>query len=161
MWSVVVGPAGAILATLDRLGWSALSATQWKTPFCTVDLCWDSPALVGRLADLSTAQTLWQALAVTERRPELAKGALLRPLQKLLAGSASLLTGRGKTVLRSTVSNGQWPQERLHRAGLVASPLCRLCGGAVGDLGHRHWGCPATQEMRVLVELALCLQSLA
>jgi hypothetical protein len=57
-WTAVIGPAGATLATLEKLGWTARNATQWQNPQGEIDLCKDSPALVGRLADLSTARTL-------------------------------------------------------------------------------------------------------
>ena len=49
--------------------------------------------------------------------------------------------------LRSAACNGQRPQERLHRAGLVESANCLLCGAAVGSLEPRHH-CPKTVEAR-------------
>jgi len=49
--------------------------------------------------------------------------------------------------VRSAACNGQWPQSRLHSAGLVVSPNCMLCGASQGTLGHRHH-CPTTVEAR-------------
>ena len=36
----------------------------------------------------------------------------------------------------------QWPQERLHVAGLSEHSSCQLCGGP-GSLWHRLYDCPA------------------
>ena len=43
--------------------------------------------------------------------------------------------------------NGQWPQERLQRAGLVESANCLHCGAERGTLEHRHHR-PTTGEAR-------------
>ena len=52
-----------------------------------------------------------------------------------------------KDALRSLVASRQWPQQRLHAAGLADSSLCKLCidmpgGDQPGTLLHRH-SCPA------------------
>ena len=49
--------------------------------------------------------------------------------------------------LRSTVIGGQWPQARLHQAGLSTTAACQVCG-AHGTLGHRLYDCPSTFQFR-------------
>ena len=49
--------------------------------------------------------------------------------------------------LRSAATNGQWTQARLHRAKMVESNLCKLCGAAPGTPIHRH-NCATTAEAR-------------
>lgn len=51
------------------------------------------------------------------------------------------------SALRSAVLNGQWPQARLHQAGLAADATCRLCGEMPGTLLHRRV-CAATAPFR-------------
>ena len=43
-----------------------------------------------------------------------------------------------RSALRSAVSNGQWPQVRLKRAGLADTDVCQLCHSAPGTLLHRR-----------------------
>ena len=50
-------------------------------------------------------------------------------------------------ALRSAASNGQWPQVRLFRAGMVNDKLCKICGTHDGTLEHRHV-CSTTANMR-------------
>lgn len=147
-WSVVRGPAGAVAATLKRLGWQARSAVHWETPHGLIDLDVHSPATVALLADRSTQSMLWRSLAETEVCPELTEGVFLKPITDLVCGRSSTLSRSERNALRSVVCNGQWPQERLHRASLVSTPNCQLCGAAVGDLSHRHWNCSVTGAER-------------
>ena len=57
-----------------------------------------------------------------------------------------------KSALRSLVMGRQWPQQRLHRAGLCETDSCQLCEGLPGGphqgtLWHRL-ECTATSEAR-------------
>ena len=63
-------------------------------------------------------------------------------------------------ALMSTLSNKQWPQQRLHKAGLSEFRNCRLCVAFghcdpadpdpkhSGTLLHRLWVCPVLEEAR-------------
>ena len=55
-------------------------------------------------------------------------------------------------------SGPAWCQAKLHRAGLVESPLCLGCEAAPGTLFHRWFQCPATRERRgeILSPLVAC-----
>ena len=77
-WAVVYGPAGALVATLQRIGWKALDAVVWSTPFGELDLRLHSPAFIGRLVDRGTWSWLCRGLAETEREPSLAAGIILK-----------------------------------------------------------------------------------
>ena len=50
-------------------------------------------------------------------------------------------------ALRSAVTNGQWTNERLHKADLHDNKLCGLCNDGIGSLAHRHV-CTVTAEAR-------------
>ena len=60
---------------------------------------------------------------------------------------ANQWTAGCRAALRSAVSNGQWPQVRLKRAGLADSDLCQLCHEAPGTILHRRH-CRATRHTR-------------
>ena len=125
-WSVVRGPAGAVVASLGRLGWTALTATMWVTPHGPLDLEVHSPALVALLADRSAEAVLAQEVAASEGCPELSGGVCLGPIRALVCGPRSPFSACERGALRSVVVNGQWPQARLQRAGLAglaAPPL--------------------------------------
>ena len=85
----------------------------------------------------------------------------MQPLYRLLNGRDEPGWGPSqKGALRSAFTNRQWPQARLHQAGLVTSPNCRLCVAAglcdpldpnprfTGSLVHRILTCPATEKFR-------------
>ena len=92
----------------------------------------------------------------------------MRPIWRLLNpfyDSGSDWGPAERAGLRSAFLNRQWPQARLHQAGLAASPGCRFCAAVVSDspgsagpasesapagtLAHRLWGCPVTEAQRV------------
>jgi len=88
-------------------------------------------------------------------------GAHVQPIFRLLQAKPSKqLSWRERGALRSAFTNRQWPQCRLHSAGLVSTRNCRLCVqlgfcGADdpdpvhhGTLLHRIWLCPATESVR-------------
>ena len=83
------------------------------------------------------------------------RGAAWRPIQTVLATRDSSDWGpQHKATLTSLVVGRQWPQQRLHSAGLVDSSLCQLClelpgGGQTGALFHRLC-CPALVDFRAL-----------
>ena len=100
----------------------------------------------------------WRWRKVEHAHPTLnSAGAGLGPAWRPIVGAlkAKDTTDRGpaqKGALRSLVANRQWPQQRLHAAGLADSSLCKLCidmsGGAQpGTLLHRH-RCPALAVFR-------------
>ena len=110
-WRVVRGPGGAVLATLQRLRWLVHSALSWQTLLGKVDLERDSPAFVGKLADLSTESALMRSLAESERCDDFRFGVFLQPLRSLLAISAqpphNLWTASGGPLDNTWTTSGQ------------------------------------------------------
>ena len=154
-WQAVKGPAGAVLATMKRIGWSPVrgkyvaSFVEWKTPFGVIDIRKVCPTAVGDLVDRSTEAALWRAEASRNSKLDhLANGANIQPILKLLQGPDSAEWGAvEKGQLRSLCALGQWPQERLYRAGLVDNDRCVVCGEK-GTLFHRLWECRQCESYR-------------
>ena len=133
-WASVVGPAGAFVASAQRLGWTIENALTVRTDCgTTLDLCRDSPAHVR--SEVKAAVWRWRWRKVEEKIPALhsgqgGHGAHLHPIFRLLQSRPSVNWGpQEQGALRSVVANRQWPQARLYSAGKVASRNCRLCVG--------------------------------
>lgn len=164
-WSRVAGPATAFVASARRLGWVVRDAVQVLTDRgLHVDFRRDSPAFVRNQVSESVRRWRWQN--VESRIPSLIRGvggfgAHLQPIFRLLQGKQSEQWGPSqKGALRSTLSNRQWTQCRLHSAGLASTKNCWLCvqlGFCSADdpdpvhrgtMLHRIWLCPATESAR-------------
>ena len=100
----------------------------------------------------------------------LGAGAAIEPIFRLLdprhGGAADDEWGpQQRAGLRSAFANRQWPQQRLHTAGLAESPECQLCLAVaqaalprpdevdrsqipLGTLAHRCWTCGVTAPLR-------------
>ena len=131
-WSVVYGPAAAVVATARRLRWNVASPFEWETDAgAKIDLRVDSPAFVKML--VVDAVSRWRWRKVENRLPPLRSGGAGRgadwaPIRKVLKAKESEDWGAyQKSCLRSVVCNRQWPQHRLFKAGLVPDQQCRLC----------------------------------
>ena len=76
------------------------------------------------------------------------RGAAWRPIQSALAQKDTDEWGpKHKGALRSLIAGRQWPEQRLHSAGLVESNLCQLCFTEPGTLLHRLV-CPVLARFR-------------
>ena len=171
-WAVVKGPAAAMMATAQRLGWHIRDALHAVTD-AGVELCFDkdSPTMVVRHVEESVVRWRWRSAAtnVTGLGRAGCGGAEWAPVESLMgSGKWSALGCDGRTdahgwygpdwrgrptltvaergALRSAVAGRQWPQQRLHQAGLAGDPLCKLCQAcgkeATGTLAHRLIDCP-------------------
>ena len=155
-WRHVKGPAGAVCATLRRIGWKPLNAplgaetvVKWHTHRGIIDVSKVCPKSVGDLVDEATELNLWRQEALLNPKKDYlgAKGAFMEPITKLLRQDGPDWTAAHRGQLKSLVANGQWPQERLCRAGLGEDPYCLVCG-EVGSLHHRLWCCPGQESFR-------------
>ena len=72
--------------------------------------------------------------------------AILEPAIRILHRGNFGALQRGN--LKSAIVKGQWPQARLHAAGLADTSECQLCG-AIGTLWHRLYDCPALEFFRL------------
>ncbi len=154
-WSVVRGPAAAVIATAARIGWHVQDATTFVTDQGRVlNLTLDPPIVVKREVDDAVRRWRWRQ--VTAAAPHLAahgddtEGACIAPIRLLLrvASRTRAWTAGHQAALRSAVCNAQWPQARLHSAGLAADPFCKYCEaeGVAGE-GQRD-GDSAQQQQR-------------
>ncbi len=156
-WSVVYGPAAALVATLWRLGWQVSSATQVVDDFgCVIDFVKQSPTWVTGKVRESVLRWRWrrvESLHTALDSGGAGRGPAWRPIVAALKQKDSPQWGpEHKGALRSPVMGRQWLQQRLHGAGLVDDNLCKLCrdlpsGGLPGTLLHRHV-CPALCKFR-------------
>jgi len=155
IWSVVYGPAAALIATLSRTQWQVQSAHEFITDNgMKIDLKMDSPAFVKGALTQSVERWRWKNIEC--RLPALCsdgngRGAWWKPIASVLRQPDTEEWGPAqKGALKSAIMGRQWPQQRLFQAGLVEDAACQLCcemrgGPCTGTLLHRL-GCPALKE---------------
>ena len=155
VWSAVTGPFAAVAASAARLGWVYVSGLSFRTDAGeVVDLVVDSPQAVKLRVRRSVAR--WRARRIDEQLPFLRLGgqpplyagirASAKPPKPREHFYAGWKTGCA-SHLKSAVTNGQWPQARLHSAKLTQDSRCQLCQVQVGTLEHRRC-CTMTRPTR-------------
>ena len=149
-WGKVHGPAAAAVASAHRLRWTVRGATVFVTDRGRIlDLTLDPPAVVRK--EVAEAVTRWRWARVADQHPHLARHpdahvsqcngacaplahapAAIGPIRRLLSAAARTAqwTVAHQAALRSAVVNTQWPQTRLHSAGLADTTECQLCKAA-------------------------------
>ena len=150
-WLRVVGPAGATVTSLRRIGWEPLSASVWVDDRgIQVSLLDSSPKTVIKLVHEAVRRWSWRQLA--QHHPELAHlehGAYVEPLRKLLGSGTSGAWGPKERASAEAVITGAAPcQQRLHHIEAADDPQCQLCRQAPGTYWHRHWQCDALRRFR-------------
>ena len=185
-WAKVHGPAAAYVATANRIGWCVQGPLNVTTDDGTrLDFCIDSPSFVKAAVDASVRR--WRGRNIGRRLggtdPDgLGCGPSFISTYRLLDHRRRTededCGNRERAGLRSATANRQWPQARLCRAGLAATPDCQLCAlmrssghaasasegstarpadahviepsGAVppGTAVHRIWECAVTKQQR-------------
>jgi len=155
LWSVVYGPAAAVYATADRIGWVMESATKIRLDDGSqLDLLMTSPAYVKTAANKAVERWRWKQ--VDDRYPALRDGGLgigawWKPILSVLRQANSPSFGyQQKGALKSAIAGRQWAQQRLKQAKLVDDGSCQLCldfgrEPAAGTLLHRVM-CPALKS---------------
>jgi len=140
-WKEVAGPAGAVVATLRRIGWASPAPGVWKEKGgVLLDLGEVTPAALKLKVAKATEAALWAELA--DHHPELEElreGAWIHPARQAVLRGDPVRGGCSRSVL----VGGQWPQLRLFEGGLVGSELCQACKGSAGHRKHRHIECDA------------------
>ena len=165
-WSVAAGPVTALLATLQRIGWTMPSASE-----AVDDLghSWifglDSPAAIVKACD--NAVRRWRLNRICKALPGLDAGRIEVPhsvgdrallidfaaaVQPALKGkrfkppAGCTWDGKWAAMLTSAMNGGQWPQARKAKVASfgTSSNLCQLCFKEVGTLQHRSQ-CSATR----------------
>jgi ribonuclease HI len=150
MWTKVVGPAKAMLATAWRLKWKVPKFDEFITDEgLSLKLRLVSPATVR--AEVRAAVKRWQWRNVAAAAPAGAFGIYgprAEPLRKLLSKCEPGWTLADRMALHSSLVGGQWPQARLFQAGLCDDPFCTRCATGRGTVHHRVWCCAEQEFLR-------------
>ena len=164
-WSVVKGPAAAMVATLARIGWTAVDATTvYSDQGEEVAFTKDPPAMIKKMIHEAVRRWRWRLTGIVEGSPDREEEVEVdwKPVADLIARGKwrepdeagkrrmEVISKGEQAALRSAVVGGQWPQVRLYQAGLCEVPWCALClafGVEVrGTLAHRIYRCPHVEE---------------
>jgi len=144
-WSLVRGPAGAVVASLRRVGWKCKTAHLWVTHKGEVNVLTTAKAEV--LHMLAEAILIWQWQQVTKGSQKL-KGIgpapSLEGIRGCLQRAGKDWTWRQIGCLRSAAAGGQWSPERRREAG-YGDGSCKNCGKRGTDF-HRLYGCEPQQK---------------
>ena len=116
-WKKVCEPAGAVLATMGRIGWKAVTWDRWVDRRGTVlDLTAVCPRTIDHLVENATESALHWQVAEAMGRPEFEDGLFLESIAKFIGqpSRAKLPRSADKTWsakaaahLRSTVVGAQ------------------------------------------------------
>eukprot|EP00971_Amphidinium_carterae_P289576 5749792-Amphidinium_carterae.1 len=146
-WSVVAGPAGAMLATCVRLRIVVKSATHLEIAGEMLDLRHIGQKRLEKLVDHQTA--CWSERIATQ--PGDRTAAL--HFASARAAHAALPTPLQQSIFVHVYSHGAWCQQKLHERGGAERPNCLLCGQN-GSFVHRWLTCPhwrAERQKRLTV----------
>jgi hypothetical protein len=150
-WKRVVGPAGAVVTSLARLGWECLDAKTWRDDLgTTIDLTQVCPKAVSELIARGVTRWTWRAVAKEHTvLAHLEKGADLKPIIELLRQTESATWGSvEKTCLEAAVIGAAPSQEVLEKMDMVDDDLCKWCSDETGSYLHRHWRCEGSRGFR-------------
>ena len=146
-WNAVNDGLTAAAATCRRINWTSAEPGAFLTDDgvkinCDI-MC---PRSIRTLCDRSVERHLLRK--TTETHPtlrNLGPGAVpwVLPLKRLIdQKTTASWTPLHQSLLRCAVADGLWTAERLHKAGIVDSGDCYVCG-APGTVFHRLCACPA------------------
>ena len=165
-WAVVRGPAGAVVASAARLGWTVIDASTLITDEGEeLLLNRDSPAMVTKKVHEAVRRWRWKAAGVGRVKGDGRGwcGPIWEPVAALITKGTwandrgmrwpqteANLTKGERAALKSVVSGGQWPQARLFMAGLADYPWCVLCWmegkQQAGNAMHRCYECALVER---------------
>ena len=161
-WGQVHGPAAALVATCNRIGWKSTNGRTFKDDLGTVhDVALDPPMSIAAAAQRSVRRwCLRQVFAelpaaappgnTSTRQPTDAPpgrtlidvSSALKPLYKggkIVTGCYPQWRAKHRADLSSAINGGQWSQAR--KAKLPSwehGNLCQLCKSHVGTIAHRR-----------------------
>ena len=149
-WSACRGPLGAMILTLDRIGWIAVDAFTWQNDWGEViPLTTFSPALLKTMMCEAVQRQAQRCIASTWK----ANGHSFEGDRVCTDVVCSVLEGKGLTplekgTLASVVADAVWTRDRAFHCGYNVQNCCPLCGVQGDTTHHRVWECPKTEEVR-------------
>lgn len=152
-WSVVYGPAAALVCTAARLQWTVCDATNIVTDEGrTLKLNLHPPVVVVREVCEAVRMCRWRAIEDAHHSLSSAgsgRGAVMEPIWKLLKSCENTATWNQslRGSLRSAIANRQWPQARCYKAGFAGHSKCMFCvHGSINDTAGDGRAAPATDD---------------
>ena len=151
-WLRVVGPAGAVVASLHRLGWQPLSAVEWVDDLGRhIHLRSSCPKSVVKWVHSAVDRWSWRQIA--EGHPDLAHlrdGACLERIRGLIRKAGTSLSWGFKegASLEAIVTGAAPCQSRLFDIGAAEDDRCQSCKLASGSYRRRHWHCDVLHSAR-------------
>ena len=149
-WLRVVGPAGAVATTLQRIGWSWKSASLWVDDRgAEVSLLDLSPKAVHDLVAKGVERWTWRTLAHDQiDLQHLKDGADVRPLRKLITRPPSPDWGTAEqNGLEAAITRAAPCQSLLEAVDLATDFNCQICFQEGGSYLNRHWCCDGTGKV--------------
>ena len=142
-WAEARGPAGAVVASGLRLGWTFPSATEFTTH--RGRHLWDKISMgeLRVLVDESFDRWRWERARVSLPPGAPKQPPLLEPIRTLRKNFSPQQAG----ILDMIVEGGATTQNSLYDQRYVVTPDCLLCGER-GTYHHRCYRCPATDAVR-------------
>ena len=150
-WHRVLGPAGAVVTSLARLGWEVHGATKWvDDQGSSINLLECCPKSLTVLVERSVHRWTWRTWATDH--PEfahLSDGADLGPIVSLINRSPTDCWGPAEQgCLEAVLVGGAPSQQKLEAADMAIDDRCQWCHAEVGSYMHRHWRCDGTRAFR-------------
>ena len=128
-WATVNGSAGALVATLDRIGWVVIDESRWQDdPGLVLDLELICPRALAKLAERAVERWTTRQLATKhEELAHLETGITVKPLRRLVRRDGADWGPRHRGLLEALVVGATPCQASLVMWGLAESELCRAC----------------------------------
>ena len=136
-WTEVLGPTGAVCATLPRLGWEGVSFDRWKIgDGLEIDLSTFGRRSLHALIDRGTCREMLRYVSVPS-----SSNVMKPPMINVIRQELQAFRKRGDAdaaiFLSGVVAGGYPSQLQLFLDRKVVNPFCLLCGQVVGTPKHR------------------------
>ena len=158
-WRYIRGPAAAVISTLLDAGWSTPTADVWEqadgttwtfsAEFLAADFPDFSDLKAALVSDLR--KQLWASAANFRNGTGLESGADMQSL----VGHLQSLSKNGRYEQHGAVvccaTSASWPNARIaeeYPDSSSVESLCPRCNRAPETELHRHWECPANDEIK-------------
>ena len=137
IWKNVCGPASALVASAQRIGWTVCDGTHLITDEGeSLHLCSDPPTVVETKVHESVRRWRWRKVVEKHRHLNSGTNSVhYEPVLKILTAKQikdqTVETTRHiQSGLRSALANRQWPQLRCFKAGFTKHDRCLICAAA-------------------------------